>query len=78
MLGEMFDIKSDSNMGLKLQFSRAVGVWQVLRKRVSERDTASAVAKAHGERLEMGSFVLLVSLAGLPKGAGDALRGRFS
>ena len=27
MLGEMFGIKSDSDMGLKLQLSRAIGVW---------------------------------------------------
>ena len=70
MLGEMFDIKSDSNMVLKLQFSRAVGVWQVSRKRVSERDTASAVAKAHGERLEMARSSCLSLLQAFQKEQG--------
>ena len=32
MFGEMFGIKSDSNMGLKLQLSGGAGIWQVSRK----------------------------------------------
>ena len=38
VLGEMFVIQNDNDMGLKLQLSRAVGVWQISRKRVYERD----------------------------------------
>ena len=58
-------------MGLKLQLSRAVGVWQVSRKRVSERDTASAAAKAHGESLEMARSSYLSLLQAFEKVQGD-------
>ena len=70
MLGEMFGIKSDSTKGVKLQLSQAVGVWQVSRKRVSERDTASAVAKAHGESREMARSCYLYLLQAFRKEQG--------
>ena len=44
----MFGIMLDSDMELKLQLSRAIGVWKISRLRISERDASPAMAKVHG------------------------------
>ena len=41
ILGQMFGIMADSDVELKLQLSRAIGVWQISRMRISERDAPS-------------------------------------
>ena len=63
MLKELFTVADDAALIDKLQISRVVGAWETARRRHTQAEQVAAVAKAHGQSMQMANSAYLSLLA---------------